>query len=97
MRVFYVLFYHKLLENYVKVNADQIIYLDNNSTTKTDDRVIDAMVPIMRELYANPSSSHLFGRKIQKLVDQARINISSLINCEESEIVFTSEVIFLLV
>jgi cysteine desulfurase len=74
----------------VKINADQIIYLDNNSTTKTDDRVIDAMVPIMRELYANPSSSHLFGRKIQKLVDQARINISSLINCEESEIVFTS-------
>lgn len=67
-----------------------IIYFDNNSTTKTDDRVIDVMVPIMKELYANPSSSHSFGKTVKKLVDEARNNVSNLINCEPDEIVYTS-------
>lgn len=74
----------------MEINADQIIYLDNNSTTKTDDRVIDVMVPIMKELYANPSSSHFFGKSIKQLIDKARNNVSNLINCEHDEIVFTS-------
>lgn len=74
----------------MEINADQIIYLDNNSTTKTDDRVIDVMLPIMKELYANPSSSHFFGKTIKHLINNARNNVSNLINCDRDEIVFTS-------
>jgi cysteine desulfurase len=68
----------------------KIIYFDNNSTTKTDDRVIDVMVPTMKELYANPSSSHAFGKTVKQLIEKARNNVSNLINCEPDEIVFTS-------
>jgi cysteine desulfurase len=74
----------------VKISDEQIIYFDNNSTTKTDDRVIDVMLPIMKELYANPSSSHAFGKIVKKLIDEARNNVSNLVNCESDEIVFTS-------
>jgi cysteine desulfurase len=74
----------------VKISLDQIIYLDNNSTTKTDDRVIDVMVTIMKEIYANPSSSHSFGKTVKQLIDKARNNVSNLINCEPDEIVYTS-------
>jgi cysteine desulfurase len=42
---------------------NNIIYLDNNSTTKTDDRVIEIMIPFFKDYYANPSSSHHFGKK----------------------------------
>ena len=74
----------------MEISADQMIYLDNNSNTKTDDRVIDVMVPIMKELYANPSSSHAFGKNIKKLIDEARDHVSNLINCKPEEIIFTS-------
>lgn len=74
----------------MKISDEQIIYFDNNSTTKTDDRVIDVMLPIMKELYANPSSSHAFGKIVKKLIDEARNNVSNLVNCESDEIVFTS-------
>jgi len=74
----------------VEISDDQMIYLDNNSTTKTDDRVIDVMLPIMKELYANPSSSHAFGKTVKKLIDEARDHVSNLINCESDEIVYTS-------
>ncbi len=74
----------------MKISLDQIIYLDNNSTTKTDDRVIDVMVTIMKEIYANPSSSHSFGKTVKQLIDKARNNVSNLINCEPDEIVYTS-------
>jgi cysteine desulfurase len=74
----------------VKISDEQIIYFDNNSTTKTDDRVIDVMVPIMKEFYANPSSSHSFGKNVKKLIVEARDHVSNLINCKPEEIVFTS-------
>ena len=67
-----------------------IIYLDNNSTTKVDDRVIDKMIPFMKELYANPSSSHPFGKEVNLLISEARKNVSNLIGCESKEIIFTS-------
>jgi cysteine desulfurase len=69
---------------------NRIIYLDNNSTTKTDDRVIEKMIPFMRDLYGNPSSSHFFGRKISQFIEEARDNISHLLNCDPLEIIFTS-------
>ncbi len=66
------------------------IYLDNNATTKTDDRVVEAMLPYFSELYANASSSHNFGLKILNDIQIARSKVANLINAESSEIVFTS-------
>ena len=74
----------------MKISDEQIIYFDNNSTTKTDDRVIDVMVPIMKGFYANPSSSHSFGKNVKKLIVEARDHVSNLINCKPEEIIFTS-------
>ncbi len=66
------------------------IYLDNNSTTKTDDRVIDLMFFLMKDFYANPSSSHSFGKKVGQLIDDARNKIAALINCNDNEVIYTS-------
>jgi len=74
----------------LKTDQNKIIYFDNNATTKVEDKVIDVMLPIMKEFYANPSSSHAFGKIAKQLINEARNNVSNLINCEPDEIVFTS-------
>ena len=67
------------------------IYLDNNSTTKLDPQVFDAMIPYFNEKYGNPSSkTHYFGWEAEAAIEIARKNISDLIKCESSEVVFTS-------
>ncbi len=71
------------------LNKD-FIYLDNNATTKTDDRVVEAMLPYFTELYANASSSHSFGLKILNDIQNARLKVANLINAGPPEIVFTS-------
>lgn len=67
------------------------IYLDNNSTTPCDPRVVDAMVPFF---YQNPgnaaSRNHPFGWVAEEAVDYARDQIASLINVDSKEIIFTS-------
>ena len=68
----------------------QEIYLDHNSTTPTDQRVIDAMLPYMRENWGNSSSLHLFGRKAQQGLDDSREKIASCLKCRPDEIYFTS-------
>jgi cysteine desulfurase len=66
------------------------IYFDNNATTKTDDRVIDAMIPFMRDYYGNPSSSHQFGTYSKSKIEDARDIIAGMINCSSREVYFTS-------
>ncbi len=67
------------------------IYLDNNSTTKLDPQVFDAMIPYFNEKYGNASSkTHYYGWEAEAAIEIARKNISDLIKCESSEIVFTS-------
>ena len=67
------------------------IYLDNNSTTKIDERVFEAMLPFLTEHYGNPSSTeHAFGWKANDSVNVSREHISDLINCSPNEIIFTS-------
>jgi len=66
------------------------IYLDNNATTKVDERVFEEMRPYFCELYGNPSSMHFFGGQVQKKVDEARGRVAALLGAASDEIVFTA-------
>jgi cysteine desulfurase len=68
----------------------QRIYLDNAATTPMADEVIEAMVPMMREHYGNPSSTHAHGRKVRGIIEEARGTVAKLLNCAPGEIFFTS-------
>jgi cysteine desulfurase len=67
-----------------------INYFDNASTTKIDSRVLEAMLPYFSEIYGNASSNHDFGKESKQAIDLSRKQVSELINCNESEIIFTS-------
>ncbi|MFH1742599.1 MAG: aminotransferase class V-fold PLP-dependent enzyme [bacterium] len=67
-----------------------MIYLDNNATTQVAPEVREAMLPFLDEMYANPSSTHGFGRNIRDRVEQAREEVAAALACRSSEIVFTS-------
>ncbi|MFZ4781554.1 MAG: IscS subfamily cysteine desulfurase [Armatimonadaceae bacterium] len=67
------------------------IYLDNNATTRTDPRVVDAIIPFFSNAYGNAASkSHPFGWAAEEAVDKARAQVASLIGADPREIVFTS-------
>lgn len=66
------------------------IYLDNNATTKTDPRVLEAMLPYFTEVYANANSSHLEGLSVKDAVENAAWQIADLIGAQANEIIFTS-------
>lgn len=68
----------------------QIIYTDNNATTKVADEVIEKMVPFLGSLYGNPSSMHTFGGQVGREIEQARNQAARLINADPQEIIFTS-------
>jgi cysteine desulfurase len=68
----------------------QVIYLDNNSTTQIDKRVLDAMMPFLTNEFANANSAHQFGVHAYEAVKTARVQVSELIEAEAHEIVFTS-------
>lgn len=65
-------------------------YLDSNATTQIDPRVVDAMLPFLREHYANPSASYAAARHVRKAVEHARGQVAALIDCEPEEIIFMS-------
>lgn len=71
-------------------NSPIINYLDNASTTKVDQRVVDIMLPYFTEIYGNASSSHEFGKIAKEAIKKARNQVASLINSNQSEIIFTS-------
>ena len=66
------------------------IYLDNNSTTPIDERVLEAMMPYLTSKFGNASSSHLFGVSVNKSVNEARVKVAEMIDCSENDIIFTS-------
>ena len=70
-----------------------MIFLDNNSTTQIDPRVLKEIIPYFNQKYGNPSSnSHEFGWEANDAIDISRKKISNLINSEPNEIIFTSGV-----
>jgi cysteine desulfurase len=67
------------------------IYLDYGSTTPCDPRVVDAMIPWLREHFGNPASrSHAWGWEAEAVVEKSREQVASLINADPREIVWTS-------
>ncbi len=66
------------------------IYLDNAATTPLAPEVFEAMVPVLREQFGNPSSIHAFGRQTRAVVERARRKVAELLHCTPGEIIFTS-------
>ena len=67
------------------------IYLDYGATTPCDPRVVDAMIPWLREHFGNPASrSHAWGWEAEEAVEKARADVASLIGADPREIVWTS-------
>ncbi|MBI5207413.1 MAG: cysteine desulfurase NifS [Candidatus Firestonebacteria bacterium] len=66
------------------------IYLDHNATTPVSHQVLETMLPYFKEYFGNASSIHSFGKEAKQALEKARGHVAELINCEHSEIVFTS-------
>jgi cysteine desulfurase len=67
-----------------------VIYLDNNATTKVAPEVVEVMMPYLSEFYGNPSSMHSFGGDVADKIKGARQHVANLIGASPQEIIFTS-------
>ena len=66
------------------------VYLDNAATTPIAPEVVDVMVEVMKNDFGNPSSTHYYGRQAKASIETSRRKIAKLLNCQPSEIIFTS-------
>lgn len=73
-----------------RADAVAVMYLDANATTPLLPEVLDAMLPWLREGYANPSGSHAPAKRARAAIDLAREQVASLIGAEPEEIIFTA-------
>ncbi len=67
-----------------------MIYLDNNATTKTDPKALQAMVETLMSTAGNPSSPHSMGRRAREILQASTRTIASYFQVSESELLFTS-------
>ena len=68
-----------------------MIYLDNNATTQIDEKVLEVMLPFLKENYANPSSMYDFAKKPASAIREARVQIRDFLGAKnEKDILFTS-------
>ncbi len=65
-------------------------YLDHNATTPLDARVLEAMLPYLRERYGNASSRHEYGRAARAAIDTARSRVAAAVGAHPTEVVFAS-------
>jgi cysteine desulfurase len=72
------------------MSQERFYYFDNNATTRVAPEVADAMIPFLRDGWANPSSAYRMATDVHKAVEGARANIAELIHAEPKEITFTS-------
>jgi cysteine desulfurase len=68
----------------------QLVYLDNNATTRPAPEVVEAMLPYLTEWYGNASSVHRFGQRSRQALDEARSQVAALIGCDDAELIFTA-------
>lgn len=81
----------QLRQNLVNQNIKFPIFLDNQATTRTDPRVVEAMIPYFSEKYGNPhSKSHSYAWEAEEACELAREQVASLIGASSKEIIFTS-------
>ncbi len=66
------------------------VYLDNAATTPIAPEVVDAMIPVLKDGFGNPSSTHFYGRQSKALIETSRRTVAKHLNCQPSEIIFTS-------
>jgi cysteine desulfurase len=66
------------------------VYLDYNATTPLDPAVRSAMLPLLDEVWGNPSSVHHVGRRARALLDDARDRTARVLRCQPAEVIFTS-------
>lgn len=66
------------------------IYLDYNASTPIADEVAAAMEPFLKRAYGNPSSHHWAGTEAREAVGRARSQVARLLQCESTEVIFTS-------
>ncbi len=70
---------------------EKFVYLDNNATTKTDERVLEKMLPFLKENYANPSSMYNPAKIASLAINEARNKVADFLGVENAKnIVFTS-------
>jgi cysteine desulfurase len=67
-----------------------VVYFDYNATTPVDEKVRQAMLPFLGEVWGNPSSIHQVGRRARALLDEARERAALVLGAKPSEVVFTS-------
>ena len=68
----------------------ELIYLDNNATTRVADEVVAAMTPFYRDHYGNAHAIHSLGRRSHDAVERSRAEVATLLGCDSSEVIFTS-------
>ena len=66
------------------------IYLDNNASTHVHAEVMEEMLPLLKDVYGNPSSSHQLGIKSKEVLESARNQVASMLGCNAHNIIFTS-------
>ncbi len=67
-----------------------MIYFDHNATTPIDDRVVDVMLPYLRDFYGNPSSLYRMGRVVKSSIETAREQVAALVDTQAKQVIFTS-------
>jgi cysteine desulfurase len=67
-----------------------LIYLDNNATTRPDPRVVEAMLAYLQDHYANPSSLYMAAQQVRHALEESRERVAALIGAKPRRIVFTS-------
>ncbi len=66
-----------------------VTYLDHAASAPMRDEAIEAMLPYLRDQYANPSGSHRFARQARQAVDESRDRVAAVLGCRPNDVVFT--------
>ena len=69
---------------------ENVKYFDHAATTALDEKVLEEMLPFLKEEYGNASSLYSIGKNAKEAITVARMRIASCLNCNSNEIYFTS-------